>query len=346
MVKFGKANVRDYHGDLVYSGRMSYDLERDVSSYDLDRISDELTKAQNDKGAYRALDKNQTVKFGSYLNRSKESDPFYDFEVTERIDEQHPEYQSCVEELNEIEKLPWEIVDKNTLWVAKMMGYRKVGTYDELKPYLESPDLRDVDTLVWEQQPKELQEFYKDYQYATYDLGRHDLYYLQDFYKEWQKDSDQFKPKATNKVIGRLNDYVDKLPLTDNLRVSNYYGFGAGNHRVGNFVEALEETGLDFDVIGYEAEEMHEWDDRPTHHITIQTDDLDALHKLSVVSNQNAITHSLYGGDGKYETPEEEKPRNEKTRAFADMQKNLDDLVSEKGLATEDEEKTDLAYGE
>ena len=317
-MNFVKTDVYTVDGRLVYSGRMAYDVGRDISYNDAISVEDVLFRAQNG-GVYRALDNNGECKAGSFLNRTSSNDPYYDFTVVSVINEKHPDYEKCVQDLEDIESgtsqprriiepkdLSWDYIDKNTLWVAKMMGYRKVGTYEELKPYMDSPELRDVDTLVWEAQPEELQEFHKDYTYAIYEQNRHDLFYLKDFHNEWQKDPDQFKPKAKAPVIGKLSEYIDKLPLSDNLIVANYHGFGAGNHRAGNFYEALHDIRLDFDVIEYERMPMNEWDDRPTHKITIQTDDEAALNLLSRVSNENAIKHSEILGDGKYETPDDD----------------------------------------
>ena len=113
--------------------------------------------------------------------------------------------------------LTLDYIEKNTLWYAKFeTGYRTSGTYDEVKKYYSHEDIDEIDTCSWEHQPKELQEFYKSYYYALYDLNRHDLYEIKDFYEEWSKNPSQFKP-GHKPVIGKLSEYIESLKLTDDL---------------------------------------------------------------------------------------------------------------------------------
>ena len=200
--------------------------------------------------------------------------------------------------------LTLDYIEKNTLWYAKFeTGYRTSGTYDEVKKYYSHEDIDEIDTCSWEHQPKELQEFYKSYYYALYDLNRHDLYEIKDFYEEWSKNPSQFKP-GHKPVIGKLSEYIESLKLTDDLIIRNYSFFTAGNHRVGNFMETLKMLDIDFDVISFE--EIRSYDpDRKQFEIIIQTDDKDLFKEFDIKANEVAMSHSLCGGDGKYENIEE-----------------------------------------
>lgn len=62
-----------------------------------------------------------------------------------------------------MKKLSYEIIDRDTLWVAKMQGYRQVGTYAEVGHLFHDPECRDFDTLCIEGQPEHLREFYTEY---------------------------------------------------------------------------------------------------------------------------------------------------------------------------------------
>lgn len=189
-------------------------------------------------------------------------------------------------------KLTLDYIEQHTLWVAKFNGgYRKVDTYDKLKPFLNNEELRDVDIVYWKEQPKELQEFYKAYEYALYDLKRYELFEIKDFYEEWIKNPKQFTPEH-KPVIGKLSEMLESLNPCDDVLISNYNGRGAGNHHVGNFIEALQILNIDFDVVSFEEGTPNE--------IDIQTDDIESLMAFSIKANSVAIAHDKYMGDGKY----------------------------------------------
>ena len=57
--------------------------------------------------------------------------------------------------------LKLETILKDTLWVAKMYGWRQVGTYEQIRHLSESEDCRECDLCA--QQPEHLQEFYDAY---------------------------------------------------------------------------------------------------------------------------------------------------------------------------------------
>lgn len=54
-----------------------------------------------------------------------------------------------------------ETITKNTIWVAKMQGYREVGTKDEIGDLFYDEDCRDFDISC--EQPDELKPFYDAY---------------------------------------------------------------------------------------------------------------------------------------------------------------------------------------
>ena len=61
-------------------------------------------------------------------------------------------------------KLSYEVIDRDTLWVAKMQGYRQVGTYAEVGHLFSKEECRDFDTLCIEGQPEHLRPFYTEYE--------------------------------------------------------------------------------------------------------------------------------------------------------------------------------------
>lgn len=201
--------------------------------------------------------------------------------------------------------LDLDYIKENTIWVLKHeSGYRETGKYAEMKEKADKcNDFRDFDICACEGQPENLQPFYKAYEYANYRMGRHDLFIIDDFYAEWSQDPSKFVAKE-REVIGKLSDELSKMKMTDDLIINNYNGETSGNHHVGNFVEALEDLGTDFDVV-----EVHEPSgekyDYPK--IIVQTKDDATFRKFDVMANQNAIKHDRYMGDGKWEKLEAAK---------------------------------------
>lgn len=57
--------------------------------------------------------------------------------------------------------LKLETIMNESLWVVKMIGWRKVGTYDEIKSLVDDEDCRDVDLCA--KQPDHLKEFFDLY---------------------------------------------------------------------------------------------------------------------------------------------------------------------------------------
>lgn len=197
-------------------------------------------------------------------------------------------------------------IEENSVWVIKFdSGYRATGTYDEIQKLAKnSPDVDEYDTVSWMRQPEELKPFYKAYEYALFRLNRTDLYLLKDFYDEWSKDPSKFEP-AKREPIGQLSDIIADFNECSDLIINNYDGETAGNHHVGNFIDALEALNTDFDVVEMIRE------DGKTPRIIIQEEDYEKFHSFDVEANEQAIRHDKYFGDGKYwrEDPGEEEDR-------------------------------------
>ena len=70
-----------------------------------------------------------------------------------------------------------ETIKKDTLWVAKMYGWRAVGTYDEVGHYAKEEECRDFDLCC--AQPEHLEEFYE--LFFAYE-EEHGFTFLDDFY--------------------------------------------------------------------------------------------------------------------------------------------------------------------
>jgi len=62
-----------------------------------------------------------------------------------------------------MKKIAYEIIDRDTLWVAKMQGHRQVGTYAEVGHLFQDPECRDFDTVCVDGQPEHLRPFYTEY---------------------------------------------------------------------------------------------------------------------------------------------------------------------------------------
>ena len=57
--------------------------------------------------------------------------------------------------------LSLETIMKDSMWVAKMVGWREVGTYEEIGHLAESEDCRDFDLCA--KQPDHLKSFFDAY---------------------------------------------------------------------------------------------------------------------------------------------------------------------------------------
>lgn len=75
--------------------------------------------------------------------------------------------------------IPLSTIEKETMWVAKMQGYRKTGTYDELSHLAEDESCRDFDITAL--QPEHLMPFYVKYNAWSEKNG---FITIQDFYNQ------------------------------------------------------------------------------------------------------------------------------------------------------------------
>ena len=75
--------------------------------------------------------------------------------------------------------LTLETIMLDTIWVAKMQGYRMTGTYEEIGFLADDPDCRDFDLCA--KQPDHLREFYDAY--WAYEQA-HGFVTVQDFYRD------------------------------------------------------------------------------------------------------------------------------------------------------------------
>ena len=77
--------------------------------------------------------------------------------------------------------LTLETIKRDTLWVAKMQGWRHVGTYEETKRLADSDECRDFDVCA--NQPEHLRPFWD----ALWEYEReHGFQYIDEFYKIWE----------------------------------------------------------------------------------------------------------------------------------------------------------------
>lgn len=76
--------------------------------------------------------------------------------------------------------LSLETINKDTIWVVKMQGWRDSGTYDEMKRLAESDECRDFDVAC--EQPEHLKPFWDAYwEYEK----EHGFTYIDQFYEVW-----------------------------------------------------------------------------------------------------------------------------------------------------------------
>lgn len=181
--------------------------------------------------------------------------------------------------------LDLDYIKENTLWVIKLYpGGRVTCKGSALNEYLKTNEnsIDEYDTVTWQGQPKELQEFWKAYEYANYYQNRHDLYYIDDFYKEWIKNPNQFTADH-RRVISTLNKELENLGNNDklNVMITNYDKKGIGNHYLKNWLDTMKQMNEDFDVV-----EVNVGND--TIHIIVQIDDEELVEKLSYLSNKFA----------------------------------------------------------
>lgn len=104
--------------------------------------------------------------------------------------------------------LTLDTVLKDTIWVAKMNGFRETGTYDEIKAIADNDDCREMDICC--EQPAHLKDFYN--QYFNYS-DEHGFITVQDYFnavyartihkRVWSSDEIKELIQTNDKVLYR-----------------------------------------------------------------------------------------------------------------------------------------------
>lgn len=81
--------------------------------------------------------------------------------------------------------LSYEKIMAETVFVAKMTGWRRVGTRAEIGYLADEESCRDFDAVCSEGQPEHLRPFYEAYE-ANLESPNH-IFFLKEFYDEWIK---------------------------------------------------------------------------------------------------------------------------------------------------------------
>jgi hypothetical protein len=180
--------------------------------------------------------------------------------------------------------LSLEEIKEQTIWVAHLYGGTRItGLYKDLEHWYDSDELDELDTVCAAGQPKELQPFWKAYEYAFYHLGRNDLYLVDDFYMEWSKNPEQFMPQM-QPVIGNLRDELEIIAKENknaNVIINNYDENTLGNHTILCWMMSIKEFDDNFDVI-FVGEQYD------CILIKIQETDDDKVEQFDIIANNNA----------------------------------------------------------
>ena len=169
-------------------------------------------------------------------------------------------------------------IKRDTIWVAKMTGWRTSGTYDEIGYLQEDEYCRDFDVCC-KQPTKELQEFWNAC--WAYEQQNHTWLTIDKFYEIWANDPAVRelgieKEPEIRPVIGKLSTMIAGLDEKDNVLVE-----GSGNHWAKNYRNALDIIGHDYDVV----ETGHKYD---AFYFVVQCTK-EALRDLEYLSNNAAI---------------------------------------------------------
>lgn len=170
----------------------------------LSRLADEIAYMKNTKSEF-VKQKSQLV-YGSVSAASLQAK----IDMLDKMSERLEDILHEIVPKQEIPtKLSYEIIDRDTLWVAKMNGYRKIGTYNELTDYRESEECRDFD--ICSRQPEHLKEFYDAYfAYET----EHGFTFLKDFYEQvYNPTTTVQKEENTQDIAVKKKDFYSALEI-------------------------------------------------------------------------------------------------------------------------------------
>ncbi len=171
--------------------------------------------------------------------------------------------------------LPYEEIERDTRWVAKMTYGRYTGKYAEIKHYAEdSAHFRDMDVTA-KQPTEELQHFWDGYFKV---IDQYGFMTAKEFYDVlYSRNPAAFddEPEMREPIMRLSQALIGKDPR-ESIVVE-----GCGNHYVCNWLDAMLELKRDYDVIN--------WTKKNGYHTYTIADEEDAIEELSMRSNQIAI---------------------------------------------------------
>lgn len=146
--------------------------------------------------------------------------------------------------------LTLEQIMSDTIWVAKMQGWRETGTYEEIKRFADSEECREIDICA--NQPEHLKEFYDKY------FAHDGFITVQDFYNQHYKKQRRVWTQEEIRDLVQTNDKVlyGALRKLYACQTEDEQLEGSTNHRNGegfngvdagimtSFCEFLDRTGF------------------------------------------------------------------------------------------------------
>lgn len=180
-----------------------------------------------------------------------------------------------------------EEIKEKSLWSVNLEdGTLSVGTSDKIEKYAHTGNK--LSLLKASMQPTELQPFWLAYEYAINELKRDDLIEVDDFYRAWSKDPDEFDPEMKSRFTLRSFFLLhDHYPASTIVSIVSSNGLHLGSHSRTAFEKALNEIGsdTDFNVVNY-----YEETDYNTHtlklKIVIKGNNNDKLQEFAALANR------------------------------------------------------------
>lgn len=186
-----------------------------------------------------------------------------------------------------------EVLQKTKYVIVFHNNYRMSGTYAQLKHH-SSDEVKKFYRDDWENQPDELKDFYKAFDYAIYELNRQDLIEIKNFYEAYVKNPTEFIPKKVDNSV-LLHAYLTSgdIQLTNDVMIENYDGLYVGSAKAGCIMEALEKLDINFEIsrINKAADCVF---------IIIQSDNMDNINDFIYEIKVKTMEHDWLVGDGKY----------------------------------------------
>ena len=181
-------------------------------------------------------------------------------------------------------------IKTKTLWSANLnSGLMQIGTYDKVEQFKNDTKLVRVPAAS---QPLELQPFWLAYEYAFNTLNRRDLVEVDDFYKEWSNNPDEFDPdmRPTKSNLRTFLLLYSSYPASTNLKIENYDGRFVGTHQLRDFTKALDTMGekVNFNVIEWQDEGIDPQIKSIVIKVVIQCKKLDLVQEFATIANRVA----------------------------------------------------------